>query len=64
MELATMLRRELQLSLELPQSLDVQRVHESSPSAFPNRCHIAEVGIDPETGIVEVVEYSRSMISG
>jgi hypothetical protein len=58
MELATMLRLGLQLRLELPQSLDVQHIHESSPSAFPNGCHIAEVEIDPETGIVEVVKYS------
>jgi carbon-monoxide dehydrogenase large subunit len=36
----------------------VQRIHESSPSAFPNGCHIAEVEIDPETGVVEVVKYS------
>ena len=53
-----MLRRGLQLPPELPQSLDVQHIHESSPSAFPNGCHIAEVEIDPETGVVEIVKYS------
>ena len=58
MELATMLRRGLQLPPDLPQTLDVQHVHESSPSAFPNGCHVAEVEIDPETGVVEVVKYS------
>jgi aerobic carbon-monoxide dehydrogenase large subunit len=58
MELAAMLRRGLQLPPELPQSLDVQHIHESSPSAFPNGCHIAEVEIDPETGVVEIVKYS------
>jgi carbon-monoxide dehydrogenase large subunit len=58
MELATMLRRGLPLPPELPQSLDVQHILESSPSAFPNGCHIAEVEIDPETGVVEVVKYS------
>jgi carbon-monoxide dehydrogenase large subunit len=58
MELATMLRRGLQLPAELPQTLDVQHIHESSPSAFPNGCHIAEVEVDPETGVVEVVKYS------
>jgi carbon-monoxide dehydrogenase large subunit len=57
-ELATMLRRGLQLPAELPQTLDVQHIHESSPSAFPNGCHIAEVEIDPETGVVAVVKYS------
>jgi CO/xanthine dehydrogenase Mo-binding subunit len=58
MELATMLRCGLQLPPELPQTLDVQHVHESSPSAFPNGCHVAEVEIGPETGAVEVVKYS------
>ena len=53
-----MLRRGLRLPSELPRSLDVQHIHESSPSAFPNGCHIAEVEIDPETGVVEVVKYS------
>jgi hypothetical protein len=57
-ELATMLRRGLQLPAELPQTLDVQHIHESSPSAFPNGCHIAEVEIDPETGVVAVAKYS------
>ena len=28
------------------------------PSAFPNGCHVCEVEIDPETGVVEVVKYS------
>jgi carbon-monoxide dehydrogenase large subunit len=36
----------------------VQHIHESSPSAFPNGCHIAEVEIDPETGVVAVAKYS------
>jgi len=31
---------------------------ESTPSAFPNGCHIAEVEVDPETGVVSVVKYS------
>ncbi len=58
MELATMIRRGLELPPELPQTLDVQHIHESSPSAFPNGVHIAEVEIDPETGVVAVVKYS------
>jgi aerobic carbon-monoxide dehydrogenase large subunit len=58
MELASMLRCGLQLPPELPQTLDVQHIHESSPSAFPNGVHIAEVEIDPETGVVAVVKYS------
>jgi hypothetical protein len=47
MELATMLRRGLQLPPELPQSLDVQRIHESSPSAFPNGCHPVPAKTNP-----------------
>jgi CO/xanthine dehydrogenase Mo-binding subunit len=31
---------------------------ESLPSAFLNGCHIAEVEIDPETGLMSVVKYS------
>jgi carbon-monoxide dehydrogenase large subunit len=58
MELAKTLRSGLILPEDLPDSLDVQHVMESTPSAFPNGCHIAEVEIDPETGVVAVVKYS------
>ena len=27
-------------------------------STFPNGCHVAEVEVDPETGVIEVVKYS------
>ena len=27
-------------------------------SAYPNGCHVCEVEIDPETGVIEVVKYS------
>jgi aerobic carbon-monoxide dehydrogenase large subunit len=43
-----------------PASLDVDHIHESSPSAFPNGCHIAEVEIDPETGTVSVARYTMA----
>jgi carbon-monoxide dehydrogenase large subunit len=43
---------------ELPATLDVDHVHESAPSAFPNGCHVAEVEIDPETGTTRVVRYT------
>ncbi len=29
----------------------------SCPSAFPNGCHVAEVEIDPTTGVTQVVKY-------
>jgi aerobic carbon-monoxide dehydrogenase large subunit len=57
-ELAGMLRRGLDLPAEVPHTLDVRHIHESSPSAFPNGAHIAEVEIDPETGVVDIVKYS------
>src|SRR4051812_11000752 len=58
LELAEKLRSGLKLPAELPQSLDVQLVADGPPSAFPNGCHIAEVEVDPETGIVEVARYA------
>ncbi|MBV8394405.1 MAG: molybdopterin-dependent oxidoreductase, partial [Alphaproteobacteria bacterium] len=57
LELADKLRGGLKLPPELPQSLDVSHVSDNPPFSFPNGCHIAEVEIDPETGIVEVVRY-------
>jgi len=45
-------------SEDLPRTLDVKHVFKGVPSAFPNGCHIAEVELDPDTGIVEVVSYA------
>ena len=42
----------------VPSSLDVDHTAESVPSTFPNGCHVAEVEIDPETGIVQIVRYT------
>jgi carbon-monoxide dehydrogenase large subunit len=58
MELAARLHTGLSLPAELPQSLDVSNISNGPPSAFPNGCHIAEVEVDPETGVVEVVKYT------
>jgi carbon-monoxide dehydrogenase large subunit len=58
MELAAQLRSGLKLPDDVPSSLDVKHVSDGVPSAFPNGCHVAEVEIDPETGVVEVVKYS------
>jgi len=57
MDLAERLRAGEMLPPDVPQTLDVATVHEHAPSAFPNGCHIAEVEIDEETGLVEVVSY-------
>ena len=40
-----------------PATLDVQTIHEGAPSAYPNGCHVCEVELDPETGVIEVVNY-------
>ena len=58
MEMAHRLRAGGTLPDGTPRSLDVKHVHASSPSAYPNGCHIAEVEVDPETGTVEVVRYT------
>ncbi len=58
MELAEKLRSGMMLPAGVPTTLDVQHVHKSAPSAFPNGCHICEVEVDPETGMVAVVRYA------
>jgi carbon-monoxide dehydrogenase large subunit len=58
MELAEKIHAGLALPTGLPQSLDVQNISDGPPSAFPNGCHIAEVEVDPETGMVAVVRYT------
>jgi len=41
-----------------PQSLDIAHVSDGpGASTYPNGCHVAEVEVDPETGIAEVVSY-------
>ena len=58
MELAERLRGGMKLLEGVPATLDVSHVHEAAPSAFPNGAHVAEVEIDPDTGVVEVVKYT------
>jgi carbon-monoxide dehydrogenase large subunit len=58
MELAARIRDGLELPSELPQTLDVADTYDGPPSAFPNGCHIAEVEVDPDTGVTEVVKYT------
>ncbi len=57
MDLAERLRAGETLPPDVPQDLDAATIHDHAPSAFPNGCHIAEVEIDEETGVVEVVSY-------
>ena len=59
MELAAKLRSGINLPDGVPTSLDVNHVSDGpSASAYPNGCHVCEVEIDPDTGVVEVVKYS------
>ena len=58
MELAARLHGGLDLPPGIEASLDVAHDYVTPPSAFPNGCHVAEVEIDPETGVVEVSRYS------
>jgi carbon-monoxide dehydrogenase large subunit len=41
----------------MPDSLSVSHVSDSPPFSYPNGCHVAEVEVDPETGVSEVVRY-------
>src|ERR1700730_7096357 len=59
MELAEKLRAGVALPDNVPKSLDVKHVTEGPGGAtFPNGCHICEVELDPDTGIIEVVKYA------
>ena len=57
MELAQRMR-EGKLPDGAPASLDVDHNSETTASAFPNGCHVAEVEVDPDTGVVQVVGYT------
>ncbi len=59
MELAQKIRGGVNLPEGVPTSLDVRHVSNGPGGAtFPNGCHLAEVEVDPETGVIEVVKYS------
>src|SRR6266700_2025779 len=57
MELARRMRDE-KMPDGVPSSLDVDHATKETPSTFPNGCHVAEVEVDPETGVVQVVGYT------
>jgi carbon-monoxide dehydrogenase large subunit len=57
MELAQRLR-EGKVPEGAPSSLDVDHATKETVSTFPNGCHVAEVEIDPDTGVVQVVRYN------
>src|SRR5512140_442783 len=57
MELAQRLRED-KMPEGVPSSLDVDHATKDTPSTFPNGCHVAEVEIDPETGVTRIVRYT------
>jgi carbon-monoxide dehydrogenase large subunit len=57
MELARRMR-EGKMPDGVPSSLDVDHTTKETLSTFPNGCHVAEVEIDPETGVVRIVGYT------
>ena len=57
MELARRLRDD-KIPEGLPASLSVDHNSSEVPSTYPNGCHVAEVEIDPDTGVVNVVRYT------
>jgi aerobic carbon-monoxide dehydrogenase large subunit len=57
MELAAKLRNS-KMPEGTPSSLDVDHTSQGIPSTFPNGCHVAEVEVDPDTGVVRIVGYS------
>ncbi|MDB5567835.1 MAG: putative carbon-monoxide dehydrogenase large subunit [Tardiphaga sp.] len=42
----------------VPSSLDVDHTGSDVQSTFPNGCHVAEVEIDPDTGVIRIVGYT------
>lgn len=58
MDIADRLARGEKMPADAPDTLDVDHVGQSGPATYPNGCHICEVEIDPETGVVEVVKYT------
>ena len=57
LELAACARQLKTSNLDPQTGLDAQISEDTPPSAFPNGCHIAEVEIDAETGVVTIAKY-------
>ncbi|MBO1079570.1 xanthine dehydrogenase family protein molybdopterin-binding subunit [Roseomonas haemaphysalidis] len=57
MSLAAQLRGARDLPPEVPDTLDVDHIFEAAPMAFPNGCHIVELEVDPDTGVVHIDRY-------
>ncbi len=58
MELAEQIRSGVDLPSDVPQTLSVAHIAEGPPFSYPNGCHVAEIEVDPETGVAQVVKYT------
>jgi carbon-monoxide dehydrogenase large subunit len=59
MELAEKLRAGINLPEGAPATLDVRHVSDGpGASTYPNGCHVCEIELDPDTGVIEVVKYA------
>ncbi|WGR92466.1 xanthine dehydrogenase family protein molybdopterin-binding subunit [Bradyrhizobium sp. ISRA443] len=56
MELAERMR-DSKMPEGTPDTLDVDHATKETVSTFPNGCHVAEVEIDPDTGVTRIVRY-------
>jgi carbon-monoxide dehydrogenase large subunit len=57
MTIAARLRDATDLPPDVPDTLDVDHVFDQAPMAFPNGCHVVELEVDPETGVVHIDRY-------
>lgn len=57
MQLAAQLRQAKDLPPDVPDTLDVDHIFDQAPMAFPNGCHVVELEVDPETGVVHIDRY-------
>jgi carbon-monoxide dehydrogenase large subunit len=57
MQLAAQLRDAKDLPPEVPDTLDVDHIFDQAPMAFPNGCHVVELEVDPDTGVVHIDRY-------
>jgi carbon-monoxide dehydrogenase large subunit len=58
LELAARLHAPGGVASASPDALDANISEATPPSAFPNGCHVAEVEIEPATGVVTLARYS------
>lgn len=57
-DLATQIKTRGNLPDDLPASLDSEEKFTSPEQTYPNGCHVCEVEIDPDTGVIDVVGYT------